>query len=174
MQWIALLRGINVGGRNKLPMAELREALAEMGLSDVQTYIQSGNIMFSGAPDDREAVAQQVSEVIAGRFGLSVPVVLRTRDALIAALQAYPFPDAPKARHVMFLSGTPSAAAAEALEPDRFLPDRFALHGAEVHLFYPNGMGRSKMTTGYFERRLDVVPTTRNWRTIHKLIDMAG
>jgi len=173
--WIALLRGINVGGHNKLPMAELRELLGELGLSEVQTYIASGNIVFGAARSaNRGKLSKKISTAITDRFDLGVPVVMRTPEELAAAVAGNPFStDDHKMLHLAFLSERPKDAAAATLEADRFAPDQFELRGAEIYLYYPNGAGRSKMSIDYFERRLAVTPTARNWRTVLKLVAMS-
>jgi len=176
---IALLRGVNVGGKNLLPMADLRDLVAALGHRDVRTYIQSGNLVFTPAPRSTrsDAVAGDLSGAIARRFGLDVVVVVRTPEELADAAAAHPFvleePDAAKL-HLAFLSARPTAEAAARLETDRFQPDRFVVQDRRIALHYPSGMGRSKMTVGYFERRLGVSATVRNLTTVAKLVDLAA
>ncbi len=166
---IALLRGINVGGHNKLPMAELRAVFAELGHDDVATYIQSGNVVFTpGGPVEPDAV----SGAIAGATGVSVPVVIRTADDLVAARAAVPFDGDPKQVVIGFYDQAPAEAEVARLAPDAFTPDRWAVIGSEVHLHYPNGQAGTKMTVDRvgFGR----VCTARNLRTVDKLLEMLG
>ena len=173
--WIVLLRGVNVGGANRLGMADLRTAMTELGHTGVSTYIQSGNIVLTSAATDRAELAAEICAVVKSRFGLSVSAVLRTHDELRAALDANPFDGEEGTRVlVMFLSDVPSPDDVAVLEPDRFLPDRFELVGSELYGLYPNGSGRSKMTLDYFEKRLHVCGTGRNLNTIAKLIELSA
>ena len=172
--YVALLRGINVGGSNKVPMADLRAVVAKLGYVDVETYIQSGNVVFRSSSKEA-ALVGQLEDAIARSFSLQIPVVVRSKAQLAAVLAADPFPDAASnMAHVAFLSGTPSAKAVAALDPDRSPPDAFQVVGREVYLHYPNGSGRSKLTGDYLERMLDVRATVRNRNTVTKLLAMMG
>jgi uncharacterized protein (DUF1697 family) len=172
--WVVLLRGVNVGGANRLAMADLRALMTSLGHGGVATYIQSGNAVITSKRTDRAELAAEICAGIEAAHGLSVSAVLRTPAELRAALAKYPFADdAEGSRLIAFLSAAPSADDAARLEPDRFLPDRFELHGSDLHLLYPNGAGRSKMTLDYFEKRLRVRGTSRNLNTVAKLIEMA-
>ncbi len=173
---IALLRAINVGGRNKLPMAELRTLLGELGHSEIRTYIQSGNAVFHSSSEDLGAVSRQLSSAILERFGLVVPVIARTPSQLVHVAEHCPFAaDAdPKHLSVVFLDGTPTAEAVASADRSTYLPDTFEVVGDVVYLHVPTGLGRTKLTLPWLQRRLKVTGTARNWRTVHKLIDMAG
>lgn len=174
--WIVLLRGINVGGANRLAMADLRELVATLGHTEVSTYIQSGNIVLKSSQSDRQALATEICDGIASSFGLVVSAVLRTQPELRAALAANPFTDAQDGTRVLitFLSEVPPDGAIALLEPGRFQPDRFELVGSELYCHYPDGAGRSKMTLDYFEKRLRVRGTARNLNTVAKLIELSG
>jgi uncharacterized protein (DUF1697 family) len=175
--YVALLRGINVGGRKTVPMAELRSALSALGLEDVATYIQSGNVVFRAPARDAESLAGAIERSIDETFGLSARVVLRTRDELSAVASGNPFLErgADESKlHVVFLDREPDASAVAELDPGRSPPDEFDVQGREVYLHLPNGMGRTKLTGDYFERRLGVAATARNWRTVAKLVELAG
>jgi uncharacterized protein (DUF1697 family) len=172
--WIVLLRGVNVGGANRLAMADLREQLTSLGHSDVSTYIQSGNVLLTSARKDRAAMAAEICAGIEARFGHTVSAVLRTPDELRASLAANPFTSADVSRVLItYLSDVPSADHISLLEPDRFSPDRFEVLGSELYGHYPNGAGRSKMTLNYFEKRLHVRGTARNLNTVAKLIELS-
>lgn len=175
-QHIALMRGINVGGKNKLPMQELAAIFEEAGCVSVRTYIQSGNVVFEADQELVDELAEDVPRRIQGRFGLLVPVVLRTADALRRIVARNPFVGEdtdPKHLHVGFLAEAPGAEAVASLDPVRSNVDSFAVLDAEVYLHVPGGMGRTKLTTDWFDRRLGTVMTVRNWRTVNALVEMA-
>jgi uncharacterized protein (DUF1697 family) len=171
----ALLRGINVGGRNKVSMAALKPALSSIGLEDVVTYVQSGNVVFRSAGKADE-VAAAIEKQIAKDFGLDVSVLLRTPAELRKIAKSNPFlkeeADLSKL-HVVFLDRPPRPKAKGELDPERSPPDRFRLLGREIYLHLPNGSGRTKLTIDYFERRLGVRATARNWRTLQKVLELA-
>jgi uncharacterized protein (DUF1697 family) len=173
---IALLRGINVGGRNRLPMKDLREIFREIGCEDVRTYIQSGNVVYRPSAPVADSVSTAVSEALVDRFEIQVPVVVRTASELDRIVKANPFlestPDT-HPLHVGFLLERPDPDRVENLDPDRSPPDEFVVAGAEVYLRLPNGVGRSKLTSRYFDTRLRTTITIRNWRTVVTLLDMA-
>jgi uncharacterized protein (DUF1697 family) len=173
--WVALLRGVNVGGHNKVPMAELRKVCASLGFVSVATYIQSGNAVFRADASARE-IADELRTAIAERFGCDVPIVVRTSADLDRVLAGNPFggtgEDTP-GLHVGFLAEPASAEAVAAMPPKPPGPELFHVEGGEVYLLYPEGMGRSKLTTAYFDRALGTSMTVRNWRTVAKLAEMA-
>lgn len=174
--FVALLRGINVGGRSLVAMADLRALLSSLGLEDVVTYIQSGNVVFRSTVDDETAVAAKIEREIAGAFDVSPSVLLRTPGELetIVASNPYLTRKAELSKlHVVFLERAPARSAAAALDPERSPPDEFTLRGREIFLHLPNGAGRSKLTLDYFERALEVRGTQRNWNTLLKLIALA-
>jgi uncharacterized protein (DUF1697 family) len=174
---VALLRGINVGGRNKLRMADLRALLEDLGAEDVATYIQSGNAVFSASAKLAKTAAARLSERLSADFGLDVPVVLRTASDLRAVLDADPFAAEgvdEKSLHVAFLADRPSAARARTLEPDRSPPDRFALVGRELFLCCPNGLARTKLTSQWMDARLGTTATVRNRRTVRAILELAA
>lgn len=173
--FVALLRGINVGGKAMIPMTELRSLFASLGFEDVSTYIQSGNVMFTSPTDDAQVLAARIEERIAETFGSSAAVLLRTPAELSGIAGSNPFlgreTDLSKL-HVVFLSGPPAAAAVGELDPRRSPPDEFSVRGREIYLHLPNGAGRSKLTIDYFEKRLGIRATARNWKTLTKLIEL--
>jgi uncharacterized protein (DUF1697 family) len=173
--WVVLLRGINVGGANRLAMADLRTLMTDLGHSEVSTYIQSGNIIMTSSLSDRATIANEISVGIEQAHGLAVSAVLRTPDELRAALAANPFTRESERSRVLitFLSDNPAPGDVASLEADRFVPDRFELVGAELFAHYPNGAGRSKMNLDYFEKRLRVRGTARNLNTVAKLIELS-
>jgi uncharacterized protein (DUF1697 family) len=174
MTHVALLRGINVGGKNPLPMKELARMFENAGGANVRTYIQSGNVIFE-APAGAPKLSDAVTRAIEKRYGYRIPVVLRTSDQLQKTIRGNPFLSAgidPKWLHVYFLADVPSAACCSTLDPQRSAPDVFELRGREIYLHVPNGMGRSKLTNAYFDSKLSTVSTARNWSTVLKLAEM--
>ncbi len=166
---VALLRGVNVGGR-KLPMAGLRELAESLGYDDVRTYIQSGNLLFRATKRPRSA---ELEAAIEERLGLAVDVILRSPADLARVLERNPFPRAePSKLHVGFMAAKPVAAVLGALDGEPFLPDEFAVVGSELYLHLPGGMGRTKLPD-YVVRRLKVPTTVRNWNTVTKLVELS-
>ena len=172
---IALMRGINVGGKNRLLMKDLVTLFEEAGCDEVSTYIQSGNVVFAADTELAARIATDVPRRIASRFGHQVPVVVRTAQELRDAVGRHPFVEEatdPKHLSIGFLSDAPSEEAVSSLDPARSSVDSFAVIGKEVFFHVPGGFARTKLTTDYFDRRLGTVMTSRNWRTVHKLLEM--
>lgn len=170
---VALLRGINVGGKNLLPMKTLAELFVAAGCMEVKTYIQSGNVVFHSRNAKRAAAT--VREQIAARLGLKVPVVVRSAAEMNKAIRANPFLGRGLDEawlHVMFLDDEPSAAQVADLDEARSPGDEFAVVGREIYLHLPNGAARTKLTNAYFDTRLKTVGTQRNWRTVLTLAEM--
>ena len=176
--FVAMLRSVNVAGRNRLPMADLRALMSSLGFEDAATYLQSGNVVFSGTGTPK-AVGRAIEEQITAALGLEVPVVVRSRRQLQKTVEHEGFsrPDVdPKTRHVTFLAQLPEPKAVDGLVAleGQFGTDRFEVVGCDVFLHCPGGYGETKLNNAYLERRLGVVATTRNWRTVLALADMAG
>ena len=173
----ALLRGINVGGRRKLPMAALREALVDAGFEDVATYVQSGNVVLRRPPRTTPtALERRLEEVIRTTFTHDVAVLCRTAEDLASVMDRNPLAGTevePRKLHVVFLAEDP-AGAADKLDRDRSLGDRYWVAGSEIFVHYPDGMGRSTLTGAYFERTLGIAAIARNWTTVVRLHDMLG
>ena len=173
---IALLRGINVGGKNRLPMKDLAALFVDAGCDDVRTYIQSGNVLFRTEPTAGEDIASIISASLLSRFGYRVPVITRTAREFQESVRANPFVEAGAAAdklHVIFLAELPDGARVAALDPNRSPADEFAVRGREVYLHCPHGLARTKLTNSYFDSRLATTGTTRNWRTVLKLLELA-
>jgi uncharacterized protein (DUF1697 family) len=183
---VALLRGINLGGRNKIAMADLREVLAGLGHTEVATYVQSGNVVFT--PDRARGTGQLAAgleRAITERLGVSPRVVVLTREELAAVVRDNPYPDEanPKAVHAVFLTGDPgpgltgAVAAAQQRAAGAGSRDTATLIGRTLYLHTPDGFGRSKLaellagqaTAG---KSGEVAGTARNWSTVTKLLAM--
>jgi uncharacterized protein (DUF1697 family) len=166
LKHIALLRGINVGGKNMVAMADLVALFSAAGCTRVRTYIQSGNVVFEASAATAAKAARTVHEKV------GVPVVLRTGEAVLRALDRNPYPGKEAALHLMFLGEAPSKQALSALDPLRSPGDVYTVSGADIYLHLPNGVARTKLTNAYFDRVLATVSTLRNWRTVEKLAAM--
>jgi uncharacterized protein (DUF1697 family) len=172
--WVALLRGINLGSHNKVSMAELRDLFADLGAEDVKTYVQSGNVVFRSARG-RAALTKAIEQEIHKRLGLDVTVLLRTKPELTKLVAGNPFAKQsdPTKVHVTFLGKAPARGRIRELEQQEFEPDEFRVTRDAVYLHCPKGYGRSKLSNAFFEKQLGVRGTTRNWRTVATLADMA-
>lgn len=171
MTFVALLRGINVGGKRMLPMKDLTALFTKAGAKDVRTYIQSGNVVFDAkaAPP----VIERVRGAIETQFGFDVPMVVRSAEALQAVVASSPFDDVEHV-YVVFLADPPSPAQVKALDPNRSAPDRFVVRGSDVFLHLPNGVARTKLSNAWFDAQLKTVSTVRNWKTVLELARMSA
>jgi uncharacterized protein (DUF1697 family) len=175
MRYAALLRGINVGGRKKIPMAELRALLASLGYADVVTHLQSGNAVFTAPEQSPQALAGAIAEGVTGGFGMDVKIVVRTHGELADVIRRSPLPDGPENPSrffVAFLSAAPEADATDAMESMSFDPDRIWISEAEAFLWCPAGAADTKLPNNFLEKRLKVTATSRNWNTVLKLAEL--
>ena len=173
-KYAALLRGINVGGKNKLPMKDLVSIFEDAGCKNVLTYIQSGNVVFECATSIAR-VQSAVGAAIEKKFGFNPPFVLRQVGELQDVLKKNPFLKAGAKEdelHVVFLSGEPTREAIARLEQNRVPPDEFIIRGKEIYLRLPNGAGRSKLAAAPSHAKFGGVATARNWRTVNKLFEI--
>jgi uncharacterized protein (DUF1697 family) len=176
---IALLRGINVGGNNKVPMAELRAALTASGYADVSTYIQSGNVLFSSTEPDTAVLEAAIAEVIARTFGINIDVVVVTRDQLAAVLGANPYPDEPNPKyvHVVFLAAEPDQArldAARQVAAAKGSRDTVTAGVRVLYLHTPDGYGTSELGKALVKHTSSAKGTARNLTTTAKLLTLCG
>lgn len=187
---VALLRGINLGGRNKVAMADLREVVAQLGHADVSTYIQSGNVVFSATPGDADAsaLAAAMTEAVSARLGVTAPVVVLSRGELAEIIAANPFPHQaeadPKRVHAVVLSGAPGSEAtgkidaALARSAATGSRDELAIVGRTLYLHTPDGFGNSELAAAVLRivtsPRAGVTGTARNWATMNRLVDLCG
>ena len=175
MTYIALLRGINVSGQKKILMKELREMCVSLGFENVSTYLQSGNVVFSAKKQKGEGFAKKLETAINDTFGFDVPTLVIDSDYLGEVIGNNPFPretaNDPKMPYALFLYGPPDDSVG--LEPPVNETASFVLGEQVVYIYYPDGAGRSKLTTNFFERKLKVRATTRNWKTVLALYDLA-
>jgi uncharacterized protein (DUF1697 family) len=175
-RWIALLRGVNVGGGNKIAMPALRVSCEGSGFERVSTYIQSGNLVFD-APGDEASVTAALRKALTEEHGLKVPVLVRTARQTDRLADSHPGLEAgvdPRYLHIVFLDRKVKKVDAKRIDRSRFGPDTFDVDGREIYVTYPNGSGRSKLTIEVFERALGVTATARNVNTVRALIKLAG
>jgi uncharacterized protein (DUF1697 family) len=174
--FISLLQGINVGGQKRIRMADLVHLCMSLGFDNVRTYLQSGNVLFESPYGDPRRLSAMISENISAKFGFTVNVILRTSDELRRIILANPLTkeglDADK-YHVTFLSDIPSEEFQGSRMKGKDGPDRYVIIGREIYLFCPNGYGRTKFSNTFFEKKLGVFATTRNWKTVNTLAEMA-
>jgi len=172
---IALLRGVNLGPRNRVKMADLRALLAEMGLDDVRTHLQSGNAVFTSRAKPA-ALERDIAQRLAADLGVEAPVVVRTRDELAAVVARDPFAgvaDDPKRYQVSFLSAEPDPEVVAELSAVDVAPERVVFDGREVYAWHADGIQRSPLARLLTDRRLGVVATARNWNTVTALLALA-
>lgn len=180
---VALLRGINVGGHNKVPMAELRQVVASLGHADVATYIQSGNVLFTSDDADSEVLATALEGAIAANLGVKPAVIVLSRGDLEQAVRDNPFPDEPNPKmvHAVFFRGPVPAGAAEAIEAGQRRAaergsgkDTAQIVGSTLYLHTPEGFGRSELSLFLLGRSASPVAsgTARNWSTVTKLLSL--
>ncbi len=175
MKHAALLRGINVGGKNMLPMKDLAAMFVDVGCRDVITYIQSGNVVFSASAAVLKKLSADITSRIGDKFGHKVPVILRSHEQLAAVVHGNPFlraGDDQKLLYVAFLAHTPTADAVAKLDPDRSPPDCFAVIGSDIFLSLRNGAAKTKLTNAWMDSKLSTISTARNWATVLKLHEM--
>ena len=170
---VSLFRGINVGGHHAVPMNELKELHEALGLKDVVTYIQSGNVVFTSDDADLAQLPRQIEDGFAQKFGFQVKVMVRTSAELQDIIDNNPFQNQtmkePKLMVVLFLATHPESTAMEDLQKAYVGPEELCLIGQELYTYYPNGIGRSKLSLTLIEKKLKTIGTGRNWNTILQL-----
>lgn len=175
--FISLLRGINVGGHKKIKMDALRSLYESLGLRSVQSLLQSGNVIFENEHNDRFRLAAQIEDAIEKAFGFRSNTILRAFTELKDVIRRNPFSDGqerdPSRLLIMFLSDKPSNEAKESLKKMDIAPEELHMSEQEIYLYYPNGIGRSKLTNTLIEKKLNTHGTARNWNTVTKLLEVA-
>jgi uncharacterized protein (DUF1697 family) len=174
---ILLLRGVNVGGNNRLPMAALRAALEGAGFTGVKTYLQSGNAVVTASAASPAQVAREVEKVIEAEFCLKIKVVVRSRTQIEKVIEADPYGDLadnPSRYFVTFLDPAPDPAKLAHLDAASFEPERFVLDGDTLYLWYPQGIRDSPLEKAIQRSKLGVTTTARNWNTVNKLLTLAA
>ncbi|MFF7287021.1 DUF1697 domain-containing protein [Streptomyces griseorubiginosus] len=177
--YAALLRGINVGGSRKVPMADLRTLMEGLGHSGVRSYLQSGQAVFTADHGDEESLAAELTDAIEKRFGFTVDVIVRDHAYLKAIADNCPFPAAElegKQLHVTYFSAPVDADRFAEIDQAAYLPEEFRIGDRALYLYVPDGLGRSKLAEHLSKPRLNkgVIATSRNWNTVVKLVEMTG
>lgn len=172
--YISMLRGINVAGKKRIKMDELKALYESLGFKNVKTYIQSGNVVFQCSDSNASKLVKKIGEEIKQSFGLTVTVVIRTKEEYKQVIKRNPFQDKDLSKlHITFLSESVENPPIKRLEMAKSGMEEFDLSGKEIYLFCPNGYGRTKLTNNFFEKQLNISATTRNWRTVNALSAMA-
>jgi uncharacterized protein (DUF1697 family) len=175
-KFVSLFRGINVGGNKSVRMDALKELHEFLGLKEVQTYIQSGNVVFSSDDADVTQFQKNIEDGFAQKFGFQSKVMVRTAGELNVMIENNPFQDQPMKESkwvvAMFLATHPAGTAREDIQKTYAGPEEIHIIGQEVFIYYPEGMGRSKLTNTFLEKKLKSAGTARNWNTVLKLQKM--
>jgi len=175
---ISFLRGVNMTGHNSIKMTDLSELFLKIGLKDAETYIQSGNVVFSEIgeilPSD---LTSSIEQAILNRFNYAIPVMIRSRKELADLFTSNPFLEEPgfdpSKMAVIFLHDEPSDNQLRKVEDVDYPPDKFEIIGREIYTYCPNGFGKTKIYTNFFEKKMGVSGTARNWKTITTLLAIA-
>ena len=176
--YISMLRGINVGGHKKIKMDTLKQLYVELGYTNVQTYIQSGNVIFQTQDIDAVNLAKSIAKQILEITGLEVPVLVLKLDEMKRIIENSPFvfdlSKNPTSFHITFLSETPDIINLEKIKSTDFGADHFELLDKAIYVYCPTGYGNTKLTNTFFENKLKVTATSRNWKTVNELVRLAG
>lgn len=176
--YIAMLRGINVSGQKAVRMERLRESCGALGFRSIQTYVQSGNIVFVEGKKSAASLSKSISQAILRDFGFQVPVLVRTSEEMRDVIERNPFLGErgvdPSKLYVTFLSEAPSPKVLKNVQRLSSEPDQFHMERKEVYLYCPGGYGRTKLSNSAFEKALSVRATTRNWKSVNTLFEMAS
>ncbi|MBS1537410.1 MAG: DUF1697 domain-containing protein [Bacteroidetes bacterium] len=175
--YICILRGINVSGHNIVKMNELKTLAESLLFQNVQTYIQSGNIVFQSNNKFNNNLESEIKSKMLENFGLDIPVFVIAKDELELLILHNPFKnknvDSMKL-HVTFLLTEPNVELKNRISEMTFGGDEFVIHGKAIYLYCPNGYGKTKLSNSFFETKLKVITTTRNWKTVNQLLEIAN
>jgi uncharacterized protein (DUF1697 family) len=175
--YICILRGINVSGTRMIKMEALRQLFAGLGFINAQTYIQSGNIIFQSKDANRFRLENLIAGAILKKYNFDVSVLIKELGELRQLILANPFINDKKKEiahlHVTYLSGNPSSGKIKEIYEGQYKPDEFQIIGDNIYLYCPNGYGISKLTNSFWESKLKLTATTRNWKTTNELIRIA-
>jgi uncharacterized protein (DUF1697 family) len=175
---ISFLRGVNMTGHNSIKMTDLADLFIEIGIKDAETYIQSGNVIFSYTGTiPLNDLAANIEKAILEKFHYIIPVMIRTIQELNELFSANPFLEEPgfdpSRMAVIFLHDKPSDNQILKVASVDYPPDKFSISGKEIFIYCPNGFGRTKLYTNFFEKKMDVTGTARNWKTITTILNIA-
>jgi uncharacterized protein (DUF1697 family) len=176
--YISLLRGVNMTGHNSIKMADLAALYIKLGFKDAETYIQSGNVVFAYSGDQTESeLSQKIEKAIQDKFSYTIPVMLRTTEEIKGLYADNPYLEEeqfdPARMAVIFLHEEVTGLQAEKVKGVDYPPDKFKIIGREIFVFCPNGFGKTKLYTNFFENKMKVTGTARNWKTVETLLKIA-
>lgn len=178
MKYIALLRGINIGRKNRIKMADLKELFELMNFKNTKTYLQSGNVIFEHNLDNTEKIASEIEKELIKTYEFPVNVIIRTKNELEDVINSNPFIKEDNAEidklHVTFLHEMPDKGTVLDLDMKKSENEKFKIIGKEIYLYLPNGYARTKLNNNIFEKKLNTITTTRNWKTVNKLLELAN
>jgi len=175
-KFVALLRGINVSGQKQIKMPELKSLFENIGFQNVATYIQSGNVIFSAKEKSNKKLEDKISSAIKSKLGFDVQVIVVTAEEIEYVFQINPFLKKKKESerlYVTFLSENPLAENIKKLHAVDYSPEEYIIDGRYIYLFAPNGYGKAKLNNNFIENKLKVFGTTRNWKTVNKLLELS-
>ncbi len=170
--YIALLRGINVSGQKMINMKDFKALLLKSGFENAMTYIQSGNVVFKSDEKSTENLRVKMKELIKNHYGFEVPVLILTEKNLLSILEKNPYNNGKKDAsklHVTLLDTMPESSLLASTRDEKFQSDEFVIDGTTIYLYCPDGYGMTKFSTMFFEKKLSVTATTRNWKTMESL-----
>jgi uncharacterized protein (DUF1697 family) len=171
--YISLLRGINVSGQKKILMKDLIILYETLEFTHIATYLQSGNVVFQCAETDQSAIATKIEQKIFENYGFEVPVLIKDAEAMKKILQKNPFGEATEQLYVTFLYDIANQIKLQKIQFDAYLPDKYEIIDNAIYISCPNGYGNTKLSNHFFETKLKVTATTRNWKTVNQLAMMA-
>lgn len=174
--YISMLRGINVSGKNSIKMDALRELYTKLGFQDAQSYIQSGNVVFKTAETDPQFLQERIKQAISVQFGYDVPVLVIDQLEYAAIIKSNPYLNDESKQgefmHLTLLAEQPDPEKLAKIDVDAYLPDCFEVLGRTIYLYCPGGYGNTKLNNGFFESKLKIAATTRNWKTSQHLLSL--
>ncbi len=172
--YISLLRGINVSGKNKIKMDALKSVYSTLGFSNVHTYIQSGNVLFSCSPTDTDQLEEKIELGIQSAFGFDIPVLVNTLNDFKNIISAAPFTDEEEnKRYVTFLKKMPDFFPEAQINNAKQESEMISIGKKYIYIYCPGGYGRTKLSNSFFEKKLKGIATTRNWKTVQTLVELA-
>ena len=174
--YLALLRGINVSGQKKIKMTDLKKLFEDAGFTNVQTYIQSGNVIFDSKSSDLNSIKKKIGMNIKSEYRFDVETITTTNDELNYVINHNPFVKEEKdveRLYVTFLAGKPAPLNIANLKENNYLPEEYVVEGSCVYLFLPDGYGKAKLNNNFLENKLKVFATTRNWKTVNALYELS-
>lgn len=178
MKYIALLRGINIGRKNRVKMADLKEFFELMDFKNTRTYLQSGNVIFEHNLDNTEKIASEIEKGLIKTYEFPVNVIVMTKNELKDVINNNPFINEDNVEidklHVIFLQEIPNKEIVSDLDMKKSENEKFKIIGKEIYLYLPNGYAKTKLNNNIFEKKLNTIATTRNWKTVNKLLELAN